>query len=257
MFYQLKVNSPYLAIAMSYAEITFKDKSLIKRWLQRQRLNSAIKLCSRSLHPPENICDFGAGNGELCKLLAARYKNAKITCYEPTPILLSEAKDNLNAISSVKFCQDIRTITPGTFNVVFCLEVFEHLPPAEMADALQTISDLLNSEGIIIIGVPVEIGIPAIYKGIFRMLRRYGEFDANIKNVALSFIGRPPINRPIAEIAPNFRFHHEHMGFHYRHFNTTLSSFFRLLNVSASPFASLGPWLMPEVYFVAQKIPRK
>jgi SAM-dependent methyltransferase len=238
---------------MSYAEITFKDKNSIKRWLQQQRLFSAVELCGRSLRPPKAICDFGAGNGELCKLLAEYYQNAKLICYEPTPSLLSEARQNLCALPEIEFCQDIQTVASGTLDVVFCLEVFEHLPPEETANALQTISDLLKPEGIIIIGVPIEVGIPALYKGIFRMSRRYGAFDANMKNVVMSFFCYPPKNRPVSEIEPGFNFHYEHMGFYFRLLRETIGNYFKLDKVSASPFSALGSWLMPEIYFVATK----
>ena len=208
---------------------------------------------SRSLRSPEVICDFGAGNGELCKLLAEHYQNTKLICYEPTPSLLLEARNNLSAVAEVEFCQDIRSVASGTLDVVFCLEVFEHLPPEETADALQIIYDLLKPEGTIVVGVPVEVGVPALYKGIFRMSRRYGVFDTYMKNVALSFLWHPPRNRPISEIAPGFRYHYEHMGFDFRGFKEILSSHFKLHKVSASPFAVLGTWLMPEVYFLAEK----
>ena len=122
-----------------------------------------------------------------------------------------------------------------------------------MSFALQTISDLLKPDGAIIIGIPVEVGVPALYKGIFRMPRRYGAFDANLKNVALSFLCQPPRNRPISEIAPGLRYHYEHMGFDFRRFKEILSDYFKLKKVSASPFSALGTWLNPEVYFVAEK----
>ncbi|MGW8256516.1 MAG: methyltransferase [Thermoguttaceae bacterium] len=238
---------------MSYGEITFRDRNPVKRWLQQQRLVSAIKLCGCLPQEPRAICDFGAGNGELCKLLVEYYENAKLICYEPTPNLLSEAKQNLAGIDEVEFCDDIRGVAHRTFDLVFCLEVFEHLPPKETAEALRQIYDLLTSTGTIIIGVPVEVAVPAIYKGFFRMLCRYGAFDANIKNMLLSFVLRPPVNRPISEIAPGFGFHYAHMGFDYRRFKEILSVYFTVSKMSASPFAALGPWLMPEVYFVAEK----
>ena len=112
---------------------------------------------------------------------------------------------------------------------------------------------MIKPEGMAIIGVPVEVGVPAIYKGIFRMIRRYGEFDANIKNVALSFFLRPPKNRPISEISPGFRYHYPHMGFDFRHLKEALRSYFTLYKVSASPFSTFGSWLMPEVNFVTKK----
>src|SRR5215831_799502 len=149
---------------MSYAEITFKDKNPIKRWIHRQRLLSAIKLCRRLSQPIGAICDFGAGNGELCKLAAASYPEARIICYEPAPSLLAEARANLSNVSNVELCQDIGTVSPGTLDVVFCLEVFEHLPPEETTDALRTIFGLLKPEGTAVVGVPVEVGFPALYK---------------------------------------------------------------------------------------------
>ena len=237
---------------MSYAEITFKDKNPIKRWLQNYRLISAIKLyCPQQ--SPETICDFGAGNGELCKLLAVHHPNAKLTCYEPTPRLLSEAEVNLRDIANIEFCQATRNIVPGTLDSVFCLEVFEHLPPKETSDALQTIYDLLKPGGKIIIGVPVEIGIPSLYKGFFRMSRRYGAFDACIKNIGLSFIGRPPKNRQISEICPGFNYYSKHMGFNFNNLKKNLQNYFTLNKISASPYAILGWQLMPEIYFVAEK----
>jgi SAM-dependent methyltransferase len=238
---------------MSYADITFRDKNRIKQWLQKRRLLSAIELCVQSTSPPKTVCDFGAGNGELCKLLAKQYPGASIICYEPTASLLSEARHNLKYVSNVEFCQDIQSINSGTLDVIFCLEVFEHLPPKETTDALQAISDKLKPKAKVIVGVPVEVGVPALYKGIFRMFRRYGAFDANVKNVALSFLWHPPSKRPASEITPGFRYHYEHMGFDFRPFMAILDNYFKVKKVSASPFAMLGSLFMPEVYFVAEK----
>jgi SAM-dependent methyltransferase len=238
---------------MSYAELTFKDRNPIKRWLQNQRLISAINLYKNVDQRPSQICDFGAGNGELCKFLAQKYQSSKIICYEPTPSLLSEAKQNLMDVENIEFYQDIDKIKHGTSDVIFCLEVFEHLPPEETDNALKEIFNLLKPGGIVIIGVPVEIGLPALYKGIFRMSRRYGKFDANIKNIVLSVIGRPPKNRPVAEIAPGFKFYHPHTGFNFHRLEKDIKGYFNLHQISASPFSFLGSWLMPEIYFIANK----
>ena len=238
---------------MSYAEITFRDKNPVKRWLQRRRLVSAIKFAYCSHPLPEVVCDFGAGNGELIKTLADRYPHAKLICYEPTLSLLEEARENLMAIPNVDFIVDVRRIEVAAVDVVFCLEVFEHLPPEETIDALQRIRAMLRPEGVVIVGVPVEIGIPAFYKGLFRASRRYGAFDASVKHIVQAILGHPPRNRPMGEIAPGLRFHHEHMGFDYRCFEGVLRSHFKLTGMFASPFVVLGPKLMPEVYFVAER----
>jgi SAM-dependent methyltransferase len=239
---------------MSYAEITFRDRNPVKRWLQRHRLAFAIELCRRTVRAPAAICDFGAGNGELCKLLAECYRDARLVCYEPKHSLMLEARKNLKAVAGTEFFEDLRGIESGTMDVVFCLEVFEHLPPRETADALQAIHDLLKPDGLAVIGVPVEIGFPALYKGVFRMSRRYGAFDANVRNVVRSSLFCPPKDRPVSEISPGLEFHRQHTGFDFRSLGTSIRQKFRLEKTSASPFPLFGSWLMPELYFVARKV---
>ncbi|WP_019141913.1 class I SAM-dependent methyltransferase [Noviherbaspirillum massiliense] len=237
---------------MSYAEITFKDKNPVKRWLQRRRLVSAVQAVSR-FKAPAVVCDFGAGNGELCKLLSRKYPNARIICYEPVNDLLLQAKENLSSIPNVEFHANLGSIQRMSVDILFCLEVFEHLPLKETEDALQQIDDCLKDRGLAVFGVPIEIGLPALYKGCFRMLRRFGEYDANPKNVLYSLIGIPLLNRPTAEIAPGFQFHFHHTGFDYRRLKNHLRKQFELLFVLCSPFPVLGRWLNPEIYFVTQK----
>ena len=237
---------------MSYAEITFKDKNPIKRYLQKQRLVSAIDLLKQSNIIPTKILDFGAGNGELFKLLAEEYPLSELFCYEPTPDLLSEAKQNLNNIEKISFHNNINDVLSETIDIIFCLEVFEHLPPEESLNAIKSILRLLKPGGKIIIGVPVEIGFASLYKGAFRMARRYGNFDANIKNVLSSAMYHPPKVRPVAEIAPGFKYHHDHMGFDFRQLKIMIEVDFNICKVSTSPF-NIGTWLMPEVYFLAEK----
>ena len=77
---------------MAYSDITFKDKNPIKRWLQQHRLAAAIRIADGKFHP-ECVLDFGAGNGELCKLIALQFPKAKIICYEKTQSLMDEAKE--------------------------------------------------------------------------------------------------------------------------------------------------------------------
>jgi SAM-dependent methyltransferase len=240
---------------MAYTDYTFRDKNPIKRWLQARRLLTALNICRDELPSMQRVCDFGAGNGELCKHISACAPSAQLICYEPTPSLLEEAKVNLGQLTQLEFCSDIHTVPSNSLDAIFCLEVFEHLPSEETLQSLCIMQQLLKPNGLLVIGVPVEIGIPALYKGIFRMFRRYGEFDANLKNVWCSFLGKPPLQRPAAEIAPGFRFHFHHIGFDFRDFKVTLAKYFPIQSIAASPSALFGPSLMPEVYFVARKKP--
>jgi len=239
---------------MAYADITFNDKNRIKRWLQKERLITALKTVENT-EEMSVVCDFGAGNGELCKSLSFRFPNAKVICYEPDPSLMEEAKENLKDLNKVLFVSDVKALESGTVDLIFSLEVFEHLPPKETSDALQMINSLLAEKGKLVIGVPVETGMPALYKGMFRIFRRYGSFDATFKNVFLSLIGRPPKKRPTAEIVPGFSYYHEHLGFNWRNLLKTLQSKFENPSITFSPCSlPLLNWFMPEVYFVIKKL---
>lgn len=237
---------------MSYSDITFKDKNSIKRWLQNRRLISACN-AARDFEKINCILDFGAGNGEFCKNISDQFPNAKIICYEPTPELMNEAKENLKELHQVIFCEKIEELEKNSIDLIFCLEVFEHLPEKETEDALRDFSSLLKINGKAIIGVPIEIGIPALYKGLFRMTRRFNSFDASVKNVLSATFFKPPQNRPVSEITPGFSFHFEHMGFDYRKLKLLLNSKFEIIKTITSPSKITGALLNPEIYFVIKK----
>ncbi|NEV63727.1 methyltransferase [Thiorhodococcus minor] len=238
---------------MSYADITRNDRSAIKRWLQRRRLSSALELGLAAAPAARVICDYGAGDGALSLQLAQCRPQARIICYEPADFLRAEAEATLAQAPEVELSARVDAIAPESVDLLFCLEVFEHLPARETEQAMRSISRLLRPGGTLVIGVPVETGIPALYKGVFRMLRRYGSFDARPDHVLLATLGRPPRGRTLSEIAPGFRFYREHLGFRLRELKAVLRARFHLKRAVACPFAPLGSWLMPEVNLLARK----
>jgi SAM-dependent methyltransferase len=239
---------------MSYADITFCDKNPIKRLLQQRRLTDALQLATHF----QNInvaLDFGAGNGELSKQLVITFPQAQIICYEPHLDLMAEAQKNAEGLKRIGFVTDIGVISPESVDLLYCLEVFEHLPEKEAEAALSAIYSVLRNSGIAIIGVPVEVHLPALYKGIFRMTRRFGDFDATPGNILKATFGYPIKHRPVSEITTGWPYHFHHLGFDYRCFRELLGSKkMHVLKQSASPIPALGVWINPEVYFVVQKI---
>ncbi|NIP18764.1 MAG: methyltransferase, partial [Xanthomonadales bacterium] len=188
---------------MTYAQKTFSDSNPVKRFFQRSRLRDALRLAEK--YPaPGVVIDFGAGNGELCKGLAARHPDAEIVCYEPHPDLLAQARSNLAGLVNVKFTD---TVPEHPADLLFCLEVFEHLPERESAEVAAQFRGLLRNGGRAIVGVPVETGFPALYKGLFRMVRRFGDHDARPGNILGAVMGRPPAERPAVELLPGVFYH--------------------------------------------------
>lgn len=235
---------------MSYSDLTFRDPNPVKRFLQRSRLTGAVRL-ARRVPAPRTILDFGGGDGELCKHLHAAFPRSRLLCYEPAPQLLAQARQNLRTSGGIRLLSHLDKVAASSVDLVFALEVFEHLPPRETAEALGRIAGVLAADGRVIVGVPVEVGVPALYKGLFRIMRRHGDFDARLTNVLTCTIGRPPLARPLSQIADALAYHPHHVGFDHRRFRAVLSGSFEVEAAVATPWPLLGLALNPEVYYVA------
>lgn len=238
---------------MTYEDITTSDRNPIKRWLQRRRFSDALRvLRGVRLGARLRVLDFGSGDGELVRQMAGIVP-VQASVYEPIPSLMAEARKKLQPLKSVVLLKSLDSVEAGIFDYVFCLEVFEHLPEKETAKAIAEIYRLLKPNGLAVIGVPHELFLPAFFKGIFRMSRRYGDFDANPGNIFAAFCGRPPVKRPVAEIFPGVFYHFHHMGFDFRTLERLLQERFRLAERWFSPFFTLGAVLNSEVYFLIEK----
>lgn len=238
---------------MAYEDLTICDRNPVKRWIHRHRFSDALAVLK--MNPSggrAKVLDFGAGDGELVRMMAAAAPiNASV--YEPSPSLMAEAKRKLASLESVTFLDRVDQVASGSFDYVFCLEVFEHLPARETGDAIAQIDRLLKVGGVALIGVPHELFLPALLKGLFRMCRRYGGFDTRPGNILASALGRPPLQRPVGEISPGLPFHFHHLGFDYRSLRKLLQDRFRLEKMWFSPFSPLGALLNSEVYFRLRK----
>jgi SAM-dependent methyltransferase len=235
----------------SYARLTRNDPNPMKRWLQRRRLDDALK----AAEPAEPLCvvDYGGGDGALTAMAAERWPDAELICFEPAPQLAAEARVLLAGVEQAEVLQSTAEIPGGAADLVLCTEVFEHLPPAQTEAALAEIDRLLMPGGRLVIGVPVEIGPPALLKGLFRMVRRPGAFDARPGHILGAAMGRPPGPREEAEIAPGLPYFPHHAGFDHRALYVALAQRFGLEAVAGSPFPRLPLALASEVYFTAMK----
>ena len=238
---------------MTYESITINDPNPVKRWLQRRRYSDALRVW-KDPRPDEllHVLDFGGGNGELLLQLAVS-PSIRATIYEPTPSLMAEAKQKLSSSECVTFTESVTVLQDKTYDYVFCLEVFEHLPEKETSRALAEIRRLLKPGGLAVIGVPLEIYFPALVKGIFRISRRHGEFDSMPRNVFAAMIGQPPSQRPTTEISPGFNYHLHHLGFDFRDLQRQIAESFTIKRRWFSPFPVLGSMLNSEVYYLLQK----
>ena len=179
--------------------------------------------------------------------------NSLIYAFEPAEELMEQAIENVESVNNIKVIGSLEEVSTFHFDFIFCLEVFEHLPDKEFQKAFQNINRLSNDKTIIIIGVPVEIFLPALIKGIFRLTRRLGDVDARPVNILKSFAGVPPLNRPISSISNNIPYIIRHMGFDYRTFQKKLRDKFNIIKSYGSPISWFPNTLNFEVFYVCKK----
>ena len=85
-----------------YSDITFDDRNPVKRYLQRRRLRDALRVLEDLDGSfAGGILDFGGGSGELAAAIARRFPDAGVFCYEPSPRIFDEARENLAGLENV------------------------------------------------------------------------------------------------------------------------------------------------------------
>jgi hypothetical protein len=200
-----------------------------------------------------NILDFGAGNAELLRRLAVQYKSAKFVAYEPALDLYLQAKENLKGINNVEVIKHLDELRIHIFDFIFCMEVFEHLPDEKIVESLIVFNRLLMEKGKVIIGVPNEIYLAAFLKGIFRMIRRYGDIDAKFRNVVKASLGRELKERNIGYIDEDLPYITRHIGFDYRKLENQVNKYLTIDQKYGSPFTLLPFFFNFEIYFSCLK----
>src|SRR5262245_61079486 len=116
---------------MGYADLTTRDPNPVKRWLHQRRFTDALRILGdRGIGERTRILDVGAGDGELSRRAASR-PSVDVVVYEPAPSQMEEARAGLAPLPAVSFAESLESLAPDSFDYVFCLEVFEHLPPPQ------------------------------------------------------------------------------------------------------------------------------
>jgi SAM-dependent methyltransferase len=234
---------------VAYADITVNDRNPVKRWLQRRRLADALWHVGRALDAAWNgrILDFGGGDATLCVDLKRRYPHATVVCYEPSASIREQAAD----VARGTGVEVVGTLPEGaTYDLVLCCEVFEHLPAAQTHAALGLLRGLLAPDGRLVLGVPNEIHAVGLAKGLFRMLRRRGAYDARLDTILPAALGRPRPDRPVLDL-DGLPFIYPHTGFDFRALRATVrASGFGYVAAYGSPFHRLPLGLSSEVYTV-------
>ena len=235
----------------SYAALTREDPNPLKRALQTRRLSDALRMAGALT--PRLVVDYGGGDGAVLCAAAQLWPQASLICFEPAPQLAAQARALLAGLHRAEVVERESALPDAIADLVFCMEVFEHLPATETVRALDEIDRVLAPDGRLIVGVPLEVGPPALPKGLFRALRRPREFDGRPRHVLAAALGRPPGPRPEAEISSGRAYFPHHLGFDHRPLLGELGRRFAVESTCGSPFSRLPLWANSEVYVRARK----
>jgi hypothetical protein len=108
-------------------ENTYENKNLTTRTYFKKKVDAAIKLAE--LKKEDIILDFGCGAGWLERKL----KGFNIIGYDINP--------------EKTFIDDYRKLKPTK---IFCLDVFEHIPPAEIKEIIENFKKMNNNFQLIV-----------------------------------------------------------------------------------------------------------
>lgn len=114
------------------------------QWVKKYSLRKKIKLIKNRSHK-KVLLDFGAGTGDF--LAMAQTKGFKADGIEPN----EKARTNATK-KGIQLHRDATTITNKTYGIITLWHVLEHLP--NLKAQVKKISNLLDSDGIVVVAVP-------------------------------------------------------------------------------------------------------
>lgn len=116
----------------------------------RHNAEHLIEVVASYLQPQGRHLDFGAGGGDLVRALLRRgYPTA---AYEPVPARASRMVEGL--ASHAGYLGAMGADDAAQFDVVFMVEVVEHILEADLSGVFERVRSLLAEQGCVIVTVP-------------------------------------------------------------------------------------------------------
>jgi SAM-dependent methyltransferase len=211
----------------------------------------------------QKVLDYGSGDATFLSMLMNCPKTPReVVGAELNEDVIADCRLRLRHLDRVSFVSIAELNEPkhlSAYDAVICMEVLEHV--VEVEDVIETLSRLVKPEGKILISVPIETGLPFLFKQVMRRIagwRGIGDYPGiapyTMREFGASVFAGPRqhIARPIHTNGGSESFH-DHKGFNWMALRLRLSQRFELEQILTSPVGWLSPHLASQVWFIGRK----
>lgn len=219
-----------------YQDYTYKNAFFVKRWLHQRRYRDTLRFLELQAH--DTVLDYGCGDGYFLRMCSEVIPVENLVGYEPDPEMYQEAACVTRG-TGIAIVRTIDALHGAAFSKIACLETGEHLVDKELEALLVNIERLLAQRGRMVISVPIETGVPALLKNIFRILKGHVPDNLTVLNFWRMVFGIS-ILRSTPEHYEHGQYIYSHMGFNHRQFEKVLKQYVRIEEKHYSPLAVVG-----------------
>ena len=229
---------------MSYAKQTIQNRSAIKKFSHQKRFDVAVALTDPK--PGDHILDFGTGDGYLLKCLAEAASNIKLYGYEPVDKMYTQLESHMKSLSldHIRIEQQLDLLPKAYFHTISCMEVLEHFSEPNQKIHLQAMKALLAPGGKLIVSVPLETGLSALFKNLVRMAVGQQHGLSSTKNLIRAVFGMKIRRKDTYYI-------NSHIGFNHKALEKVFKAEgFKIIKKRFSPFRWLFGVLNSQVFYI-------
>lgn len=115
---------------------------------------SRYKFAAKMLSGKESVLEIGCADGFGTRIV--RQETSRVTAIDFDPVFIADAKENTCSLWPIEFAVHDMLDGPfeGPFDGAFCLDVLEHIAPADEQHFLCNLLASLSADGTLIIGMP-------------------------------------------------------------------------------------------------------
>lgn len=139
----------------------------LKNLTHLSRLHNINKILN-SIVNKDPYCDVGCSNGYLTNIFAEKYGIKNVTGFDNDIENLAIARNFYNRIEFRHIDLNTQYKFESKFKLVTCFETLEHV--GDLNNALNNLIELVDSNGILVISVPIEVGLIGLIKFLIKTI---------------------------------------------------------------------------------------